>query len=499
MTDLFSPIGEIEVTKSVLKAIWDNDNDRKQLAEDKLSLYKDDYEDIIRDKMRELFVKENYDRMKFHVNQSQNILKRVINQISSVYKEPAVRTTDDVRYQEILDSFDFDTIMKRINRYTNLFNECQIRVGVRFGKLALDILTPNNVSVIQNNLDPTIADAIYYQVSRVNTVKRGRKEDIIKYYYLDIAGNYYVMNQNWEVVEVIYDADGEGLKGQEGVTPSPYGKDGQYIIPIVTFHRQFPDSDFWDTTSGQDLYNSTVLTGVKFTEFDYHFKYSAFKQMYIIGDNIEVPVGQIMDAPTMLWLKGTGASAGTLDTQAKLKEMQDALVFQINSIINNYGISSDAWTLSVGEASGRALMIRNQALLESRQDQLSTYVRGEQDLFELIKTVNNAHAGFYGWKTISENAEVATDFGEIEFPDEPAVELALDAQKLKMGLISLGQFYMKHNPDIKDEKDAEKEIIKNLTELSKIIEKTPEVDAAINAILKLKGGGSEPAQEGEGV
>ena len=60
------------------------------------------------EKMKELFHKDNYNVMKYHVNQSQNILKRVINEISSIYKQPAVRTTDDERYQEILDSFDLE-------------------------------------------------------------------------------------------------------------------------------------------------------------------------------------------------------------------------------------------------------------------------------------------------------------------------------------------------------------------------------------------------------
>ena len=507
--DLFQQLGEQEITKSVLKAIWDNDIARKTFAEDKLSLYKDDYEDIIRAKMKELFHKDNYGRLYYHVNQSQNILKRVIDTISMIYKEPTVRTTTDTRYKEILEAFDFDVFMKRNNRYTNLFNECLIYVGVRFNQLVYDIITPNNASVIQNLKDPTIADAIYYQVSRVNTAKRGKNEDIINYYYWDVAGNAYILNQNWEVVEVIYDAEGEGLKGQTGVTPSPYldeefnknkrkTEDIKYLLPFVTLHRQFPDTDFWDTTSGQDLYNSTVLTGVKFTQFDYHFKYAAFKQMYAVGDKVEVPVGQIMDAPSMIWVKGEGASVGTLDTAAKLDQMEAALIFQINSVINNYGISSDAWTLSVAEASGRALKIRNQALIESRQDQLSTYIQGEKDLFDLIKVVNNAHAGFYKWGTIGDGAEVVTDFGEIGFPEDPQVELKLDVKKLRAGIITPGQFYMKYNPDFTDEKKAETQLVKNLEKLEAVKTEHPGLEDALRFIIGgVREQGSEEEEEVE--
>ena len=497
--NLFNPLSEEVITESVLKTIWENDEDRKELAENKLSLYKDDYEEIIEAKIKELFEKVNYDRLKYHVNQSQNILKRVINEISTIYKAPVTRTTTDARLQEILDEYNFDVLLKRINRYTNLFNECLIRVGVRFGRLSFDIITPNICSVIQNKLDPTVADAIYYSTSRVNTAKRGYKENIVDYYYWDVAGNYYVFDEHWNIIEVVYDADDPGLM------PSPYldkNWKGEIVgqrfrLPFVVYHRQFPDSDFWDTTSGQDLYNSTVLTGVKLTEMDYHFKFAAFKQMYAIGDSVEVPLNQIMDPQNMLWIKGEGASVGMLDTQAKLKDMQEALMFQINTIINNYGISSDAWTLSVSEMSGRALKIRNRALMELREDQLPLYREKEQELFDLIRIVNNAHAGKMGWKTIGEGAEVETDFGEIDFPEEPEVELRADIERLKIGLISLGEFYMKYNPDITDEKEAEKVIVDNLTKLGEIIKETPEVDDAINAILKLKSGGNAPVPEGE--
>ena len=195
-----------------------------------------------------------------------------------------------------------------------------------------------------------------------------------------------------------------------------------------------PDTDFWDETSGQDLYNSTVLTGVKLTQMDYHFKFAAFKQMYGVGDELNIPHNQRMDPSTMLWVKGEGASVGVLDTVAKLKDMQEALIFQINTIINNYGISADAWTLSSAEMSGRALKIRNQALLEQREEQLPLYQAKEDELFEMIKVVNNAHAGAMKWKTIGKDAKVESDFAELDFPEEPDVELKLDVKRLRPGL-----------------------------------------------------------------
>ena len=64
--------------------------------------------------------------------------------------------------------------------------------------------------------------------------------------------------------------------------------------------------------------------------------------------------------------------------------------------------------------------------------------------------------------------------------------------ELKSGRTSLGQFYMKKNPDIETIEDAEKIIKTNLTALGELMEEVPEVDAAINAILRVTGQSNIP-------
>ncbi len=75
------------------------------------------------------------------------------------------------------------------------------------------------------------------------------------------------------------------------------------------------------------------------------------------------------------------------------------------------------------------------------------------------------------------------DFGEIEFPEDPEEELRLDTKRLKIGLISLGQFYKKYNPDV-DEKKGEKIIIENLEKLKALREEHPTLDEALNFIMR---------------
>jgi hypothetical protein len=289
-------------------------------------------------------------------------------------------------------------------------------------------------------------------------------------------GNHYILDKDFRINSIIYDA----MASQGDPAWYPYrDEEGKPVLPFVIFHREEPEDSFWDQTSGRDLINATVMIGIKMTLFDYYFKVASFKQPYIIGDEISVPSKQILDPLTVFQAKGEGAQIGLLDMQINLDQLKDALIFQINSIINNYGISADQWSLSISEISGRALKIRNRALLEIRQEQIPYYRDYEKEIFEKTKIINNAH---FPDKPIKAE-KFSVDFGEIEFPEDPEEELRLDAKRLKLGLISLGQFYQKYNPDV-DEKEGEKIIIENLNKLRKLREENPALDEALNYIMR---------------
>jgi len=469
---LFKSAGSMMVERSLLEAKWNAEQARQTAALNKLNLYKDDYEAIIRETMKAQFHPDNYKRLLYHVNQSQNVLKRVINEISMVYKAPAKRglfsasgtEIESERYTQILAETKLDQKMKKANRFTNLENELLVFVTVRRGKIVYDLLTPNLVTVIQDEDDPTRARAIVYRVDLVNTL--GATEP--RYFYWDDQGSHSILDKNFVERQAIYTPENYPYRDAEG----------RPVMPFLTIHRNDPDGTFWDQDTGNDLYNSAVSIGWKMTLFDYYFKVASFKQLYVRSED-DVPTGQILDPLTAFVVRGQNAEVGVLDIQANMKQLQDALVFQINSIINNYGISADQWTMSVAEMSGRALKIKNRALLEAREDQIPTYLDAERELFNLTRIVNNAHFS----DKLPEDAEFGIDHGEIEYPEEPAEDLKQKKEELKSGLISLGAFYRHFNPDVEDEKEAEKTIIGNLEALAKLRQQHPTLDEALNFII----------------
>jgi hypothetical protein len=495
---MFKSIVPQTIINSFLAAKWRAEKDRQEEADNRLCIYSDDYEEIIRDTLKTLFCKENYENLYYHVNQSQNIFKRVVNQISMIYKADAQRVLDieSDRYEAIKEEVDINTRMRKVNRLTNALNDIIVMVAVHDGRICYDLITPNVCTVIQDPDNPSKMDALIYRLTSVNTPTSAN----IRYAYWDVNGNHAILDGYFRTISVIYSPDGSG-----GGMPYPYrDKSGAFVIPAVVLHRQHPEDSFWDQDSGRDLYNAAVGLGWKLTLKDYYFKSASFKQIYVIADDLNVPNKQRTDVSTMLHLRGEDSEIGTLDLQVAIDKLVESITADVNMIINNYGISADMWTLSVSEMSGRALKIRNMALLEQRQEQTPTYRRFETELFEKTRIVNNAHAGFFGWEQIPENAVFTVDFGEIEFPEDPVYEIDLEAKRLKSGIIGLGQFYQRFNPDITDIEEAEKAILENLNKLKTTREANPSLDEALDFIMSAKkkpgeAAGAQGQGQGEGA
>lgn len=69
-----------------------------------------------------------------------NALKRIVNELSTVYSEPAKRTVsgkqNNDRYQNLIERVRLDELMRRANRYVNLFNEALVWFRVRAADMA---------------------------------------------------------------------------------------------------------------------------------------------------------------------------------------------------------------------------------------------------------------------------------------------------------------------------------------------------------------------------
>lgn len=452
MANLFeSRAGEM-VLRSYLAAKGGEETTRQAKANDRLSIYHDDWQDILERILASQFQPENYSKIRLLKNTTQNILKKVINDVSVVYKVAPTRDygKSDV-LDEIYDYLNINEFMRRANRYGTLLNDDLIRVGWdrELEQITLDLNTPANTSVIQREDYPEQAAAIYYDYEEVDTKFSIRKW---KVYWSDF--------EHFLFEEEASKTGGPAmisLKQPAEDNPdmlNPYGK-----MPFVIVHMNQLPSMFWNPNGGADLVDGTTITGVKRTMKDYLFKHASFKQPVIVSEDFSKIADKLLLDPATAWkVSGQNASVTLLDFTAAFDQLDRTLQSDINSFLATYGLSIDMFATSGEEASGKALNIKNRGLREIRETQLPIFRRVEGELFEMIRTVYNT----YNKKGIPESLKFKIDFAELETYLEPMEKRKQAQDDVKNGLISPGQYYMQFNPDITDEVEAEKAMTANL-------------------------------------
>lgn len=443
------------VLRSYLQAKAMEERSRKTKANERLAIYHDDWESILETILQGQFHPDNYKKIRLLKNTSQNILRKVVDDVSVVYKVvPARDYGDNEIMDEIYGYLDIDEFMKQVNQYSFLCKDLLIRVGwdADLKKVTLDINTPANTSIIQRDNYPQQAAAVYYEIEYIDDQFKVEKKYI---FWSDFEHFVFTEKEISKGMTFFAEAPAEDNPDME----NPYGK-----LPFVVLHMKPLPGMFWNTSSGSDLIQSTTTTGFKRTMIDYLFKHASFKQPVITADDADkIPKDLLMDPLTAWGLTGN-ATATLLDFTAAFTELGSKIQSDINATLTTYGLSVDMFTISPNEASGKALQVKNRGLQEIREAQLPTFRRVERELFEMIRLVYNT----YNPGAIPETLEFKIDFAELETYQDPMEERKQAQWDVEKGIISPAQFYMAFNPDITDEADAEKAMSENLAKYKKM-------------------------------
>ncbi len=441
MIDLWKGQSEQMVLKTYLEQKGHEEKARQDAANERLAIYHDDWEDILEDLLAAQFHPENYKNIKITKNTSQNIVKKVVNEVSILYKDPPVRDTGENKIlDEIYAYLNIDEFMKRLERYGTLLNDAAIRVGwdADLGKITLDLHTPANTSVMQHDDYPERAKAVYYPIEYIDDKFRAEKKNVYwsdtEHFLFDEKGNAYAPDGNDDM-------------------RNPYG-----VIPFVFLHLEPIPSMFWNKTGGSDLIGGTKIIGMKRTLKDYLFKWQSFKQMWIKSMNAkDIPSEMLSDPSYAMKFWGEGSEIGVLDLQGDFARLDETIKADMNAFLGTYGLSVDMFAASPDESSGRALAFKNRGLREIREGHMPFLRNVEAELCKMIRTVYNA---YHGENSIPE-IEFSIDYAEMDIYIDPMEKRRQAEWDLQHGLISLAQFYMMFNSDCPDEKTAEKAMMDN--------------------------------------
>lgn len=408
-----------------------------------------------------------------------NALKRIINELSTVYLEPARRKIAQGQdgYDRLVTQTHLDHKMRRANRITNLQNEALIWFRVRTDdrgrrEPVVDVVSPHAFTVVAHPTDPTKQIATIID----QTPRRLGVKEVDPHYAL------------WTADETVQ-LDGKGRVIASTFEANPYG-----MVPGILVHREPPETTLLDPSSGADLVAAhvaaTFLNILLLKE-----SRTINKQVAFGGDLSTTPTGQTQDQGRDMVL-GDGVTAQTIDRTIDLRQFRDSADHVIERAAANYGIPPSVLRHS-GANSGFEIELRRIGLRERRRDQIVNFIPVEQQLADVMSTVLAVDAPELwfdpsGW---------SISFGEIETYIDPRAQLQVWKDQRQMGLANTLDFIKEMNPGMGDE-EALRELTQNISiETMRNVLMRPMLAAAGTLPEGAEGGGAvaeEPADPGDG-
>jgi hypothetical protein len=494
-----------------------------------IDIFRDNWGYIIRSELQAQFTEKTYKKMYWLTSQEQNIVKRVVNELSVVYKQPAERLAVkddsgeniiyDENYQEAIKDTDLDAVMQMVNKYTNLTNQTLLKVVFRDGKLDFDLINFNNAEIYTHMDDWRKIVAIKYFVGYVFPQKYYTSDDPKKvsdqqawitetgplqeysYAYIYTFGNEDLEIDGTEILESdarkflkggkIYKVSAASDKTEVIVDEkdNPYrDENGDAILPFVFCPKQYPVEELLDFTTGSDLFDLNINVALDITHLNNLKKYQSYKQPVLrVPDTKGLPPVIRTDPtePIILQDPEGNAQAYLLDLQARIKEHQETIEKRILSVLTGYGISPQNYTMSATPESGFALKISNMGKLEAREQQLPNYLRIEKDLFDVTRAVWNHHMP---GKEISEDSQLMIDFAELEYPLSPQEKMTKQAWLKQNNVITDLDIMLDNNPDLSEEQ------AKKLLEENKAMNGMVGGPDELDVIMKTQNGESKPVE-----
>lgn len=366
-----------------------------------------------------------------------NSLKRIVDEVSTVYSEPARRTVEgpeanEAAFRKLLHAMKFDEVMEHANRMLNLHRAILIGPRVRASsgndrEVVVDVITPDNAFAISDPNDPSRIIAWGIKVE----YRSARKPD------------------GWRVPAWHVWNDHESRYFDDKLAPcGPATPHGLGVCPLVpvSFHAE-AIAGFWPGEEGEDLVAAQVAIWMANILLLKETK-SATKQTTISGDVSAAPRGQSMDTETPSQFP-EGVSATTVDMSMDTSLFTDAADHALARVGNNYGLSMGALThQGVQSAEARELML--EPLRHIRRKQIKTFRRVERSTVVLLAIILAADAPAMKFDA----AGFRVNFGEPQVLQSEAERISTFKERQALGTDNIVDFMRQQDPDLESDAEA---------------------------------------------
>jgi hypothetical protein len=380
-------------------------------------------------------------RKYIHVSVGQNVSRRIVNEIASIYDRPALRTLLDRNEEFHAEEtrLDLHFIFQEAHRLTNLCNETLLWqfAGID-DKPSLRIVTPDAFDAVPDPRDRLVPAAYVIDFAPVSMLPDAQRlphwelwDDTYRY---RISGDGRLVDANGETV----------------VVPEAHGLPR---IPGVLLHRRQPTTCILDASYGEDIKSTHLAVALLDVMIMRLSKTQGENYPILQGNLAAMASGQTMTGERPLALPpDVVASVLNMKTDPDhyLKVKQD----KIASCASTYGMSYEYFTQSEGDAgSGKAYSMRREKLTELRLEQRGRALKHEREVCTLI--------GF-------DADGMRVDFQEQAVPQDAGEAVDLLDKKMKKGLDSPVAFVMRDDPDLTREEAIEK-IDRNLKDFAMLM------------------------------
>jgi hypothetical protein len=490
---------DLAAFRSMLDAKKQADAARRRAMAERIDVFQDDTLKIVKRKIRQQYEMENQVEIFKTLDISNNLLKRIIRDTSTIYDGPPrwdLAKDDGGAWAAIRESAAYDLVLPLVNQFTNLCNECFVRVAVDRGEVDFQVITPDNMMVEQDPRHPTQISAIWIWCGNQDTQNDGGY-----WHYWDrneTNPQHHVFDEGFELVDRKFKVDGV----------NPYkDENGRPVIPGVMFHRAYPVNRVFDDTTGNDLVDGTAMLMAMESLLNHLYRVDSAAIKYVIGSpDEEAMAGQVAGAMRLLILRsmsGEDVAAGQFRSQADWKGLRTVLTDKAQNVLNNHGLSLQADQVSGNPSSGFALKCQREPLLELRKKQLPLFRRADRELYAVTAAVWNLERSRatdesevgtpgYGKKLLWPNeAKPQITYSEFTVPltaAERQAELTNMQIELGMGLANILDVFMKDHPGV-SRADAEKQLQENL-ELNK--KYAPSAEIVAGRVAELSKPSSSP-------
>lgn len=450
------------VRTQVIQDIENEENySRKREAQRRFDVYRNRQDRYILERLQKEFSIKTVAEMRTIL--SINLTEKIINTLSSIYKNAPKREFENATEKEkeqidnLYDYANFDPMMKMANRYYNLFDDLDILVVPKNGKICVRPMTKMGYDIVPDANDPERPYALIINTFDLEMHKTAESSNMIT----DDRTNYYNQdNQNQKIADdddrkaelsryIVWTKDLHFTMNGKGeilgeVVPNPIG-----MLPIVNIALEKDNQYF--VRRGSTIPNFAIEFSACLSDLSNIVKLQGYAQAVITSE--KAPTDLRVGPNNIIWLQQDPNAtkepkfefvSPNPDIAASLEFLETMLrLFLSSRDIDPKAISGKLDGTKYSSGVERLLAMID--TFAASADDIDIFKNAEYELFDLMRAWSNVMQGVndeskldddLNISTISENVKMSISYKGPEAVKTDVEKLDVVERRMDRGLMS---------------------------------------------------------------